>query len=136
MAKSFDPKEISLTLGTHIVSGYADGTFAAFAQNRDTYALTVGADGEGTRVKSNDRSGRLTITLLKSSSSNAVLSALANSDAQSPCILKDNNGSTLTSAANAWLVRQADYEYSNEETTVEWIIESDSWDNLVGGISA
>lgn len=136
MAKNFDPKEVSITLGTHIISGYADGTFAAFAQNRDTYALTVGADGEGTRVKSNDRSGRLTVTLLKSSTSNAVLSALANADAQNPCIIKDNNGSTLSSASTAWLVRQADYEYSNEETTVEWIIESDSWDNLVGGISA
>lgn len=136
MGKNFDPKEVSITLGTHIVSGYADGTFAAFAQNRDTYALTVGADGEGTRVKSNDKSGRLTITLLKASSSNEILSALASGDAQLPCILKDNNGSTLLSSATAWLVRHADFEYSNEETTVEWIIESDSWDRLVGGISA
>lgn len=136
MAKPLDPKLVSISLGTHIVSGFADGTFAAFAQNRDTYALTVGADGEGTRVKSNDKSGRLTITLLKSSASNAVLSALANADAQNACMIKDNNGDTIASAANAWLVRQADFEYSNEETTVEWIIESDSWDILVGGIAA
>lgn len=136
MAKDFDPKQISLILGTHIISGYADGTFAAFAMNKDGYSLTVGADGEGTRVKSNDLSGRMTITLLKSSSTNAVLSAIYNSGLQVPSLLKDNNGDTAAAAASAWLVRNSDFEYSNEETTVEWIIESDRWDVIVGGIAA
>jgi len=136
MAKDFDPKEVSIIIAGHTVQGYADGTFASFAKNKDNYALTVGADGEGARVKSNDRSGRLTVTILQTSLSNDVLSGLATAGAQSPCLLKDNNGTTILATDTAWLVREPDFEFGNEATNREYIIESDSWDQLVGGVSA
>lgn len=135
MAKNFDPKNVSVIIGGHTVKGYADGTFAAFSQNKDSFALTVGADGEGARTKSNDKSGRLTVTILQSSLSNDVLSAFHNAGTQFACLVKDFNGTTLAACATGWMVRNPDFEFGNEIANREYIIESDAWDVLVGGIS-
>lgn len=138
MAKTFDPKQVSIIIGGHIVQGFADGTFAKLARNNEMFALKVGADGEGARAKSNDKSGRLEITLLQSSASNDVLSGFAladelNNQGQVPALIKDNNGTTLCQALTAWIVKQADVEMGKEITDRVWIVESDAWDMLVGG---
>ena len=139
MAKNYDPKEVSVIVGGHIVTGYADGTFLTVSRNKDAFTLGVGADGEGARSKSNDKSGRLTLTLLQSSASNDVLSGFATADeiangGQVPVLVKDNNGTTIVEAATAWIVKKADVEYSHEITNREWIVESDRLDVLVGGL--
>lgn len=139
MAKDYDPKQVTIVVGGHIVEGYADGTFASLERSKDAYALTVGAGGEGARAKSNDKSGELTITLLQSSKSNDVLSGYATADeisnsGQVPAFLKDNNGTTLAEAVTAWVKKKPTLEYGNEITNRVWVISSDNWDILAGGI--
>jgi len=141
MAKTFDPKNVTIVAGGHIVGGYADGTFVTAERNRDAFSLTVGADGEGARAKSNDKSGRITLTLLQSSASNDVLSGYATAEefvgggGQFPIIIKDNSGTTLVEAATAWIVKKPAVEFGNEISDREWIIESDDLDLLVGGLN-
>jgi hypothetical protein len=140
MAKTFDPKDYSLIVGGHIVEGFADGTFLLASRNRDTFALTVGADGEAARAKSNDKSGTLVFTLLQTSASNTVLSGFAQADELSnggtvPVLVKDNNGDTVIEAAIAWVRKPADVELSNEITNREWTIESGNMTMLVGSVS-
>ena len=138
MAKTFDPKQCQIIVGGHIVQGYADGTFIRVARNNDAFALKVGADGEGARAKSNDKSGTFEITLLGSSASNDVLSGFATADelnngGQVPVLLKDSNGTTLCEALTGWVRKKADVEFGKEITDRVWTIESDSIDMLVGG---
>jgi hypothetical protein len=137
MAKTYDPKDYSLIVGGHIVSGFADGTFLTAARNNDTFALTMGADGEGARAKSNDKSGTFVFTLLQSSASNPVLSGFHNADelnngGQVPVLVKDNNGDTVIEAATAWVRKPADVELAKEITNREWTIETDSMNLIVG----
>ena len=114
------------------ISGLADGTFVSVVFNEDAYALTIGSDGEGTRSKTNNRSGRVTFTLMQSSESNDLLSALHNLDLNTPngdgigpLLVKDNSGRTLVTAASAWVVKHPDAEFGREAATREWIVETE-----------
>ena len=40
MAKDFDPKEVSAIAAGHTIQGYADGTFASFAKNKENAKKT------------------------------------------------------------------------------------------------
>lgn len=139
MAKTYDPKDYSLIVGGHIVEGFADGTFLTVARNNDTWALSMGSDGEGARAKSNDKSGTFVFTLMQTSKSNDALSAFHNQDeinnsGQVPVLVKDNNGNTVLEATTAWVRKPADVELGKEITNREWTIETDKLFMLVAGL--
>lgn len=139
--KTFDPAQMSLIVGGHIVGGFADGTFLNVARNNDSFSRTAGADGENTRVKSNDKSGRFTFTLMASSLSNGVLQGFANADELNngglvPVLIQDNNGTEVASGPISWVVKPADRGYAKENSNREWVIETDELILEGGGIAA
>ncbi len=99
----------------------------------------MGSDGEAARSKSNDKSGRMTIQLLQTSPSNAILSAFALADevtpggAVFPFACKDLNGGSLHTAQTGWIVKKPDAEYVVEAGPREWIIETDDLKHTVAG---
>ena len=136
--KTYDPSQVAIIIGGFPVTGFADGSFVTVERNEDAFALYVGTDGEGTRAKSNNKSGRITITLAQSSDSNAVLSGFAQADELSnsgvvPVLVKDNSGQSLHSAETAWIVKAANSEYAREVGTREWVIETDVLVTLPAG---
>lgn len=138
--KTYDPNELSIIIGGHIVQGFADGSFLTVERNNDTFARTTGASGETARAKSNDRSGTFTITLMQSSLSNAVLQGFAVADELAnagtfPVLIKDNNGDDLFSAEIAWIQKPSSAEYGKEITEREWIVETGELIMNHGGIS-
>lgn len=140
MVKTYDPKNTQIIVGGHIVQGFDDGTFIKVERNNDAFTLKVGADGEGARNKSNDKSGTFEITLLGSSASNDALSGFATADELNnggvvPVLVKDDNGTTLAEALTAWVRKKAPVEFGKEITSRVWVIETDSLDILVGGNS-
>lgn len=77
MAKSYDPKKVSLIVaGTYIV-GYMDGTFINAEKNEDNVVPHVGAQGDVTYSEVADDTGMITVTLKQDSSSLAFLQALS-----------------------------------------------------------
>lgn len=136
--KTYDPKLVSVIVGGKIMSGFADGTFVMVERNEAAYALKVGVDGEGTRAKSNNRSGKITITLMNSSASNDALSAFAAADELSntgavPAMVKDNSGRTLCACETAWVQKVANAEFAKEANARTWILETDALNMFVGG---
>lgn len=139
-AKTYSPKKVSVVVAGVIIRGYADGTFVMVERSADTFTKVTGADGEVGRVHSADRSGRITITLQQTSESNDILSALQLADELSltgkfPVIVKDNNGTSLYMAGDAWIMKAPNAEYSNGMSTREWIIECADLDPFAGGNS-
>lgn len=135
---TYDPYQVAAIVGGSIIQGYADGTFVTVARNADMWAMKVGTDGIGTRAKSSNKSGRITITLHQSSASNDLLSALAEDDELTntgifPFFLRDNSGRTLITALTAWIVKQADAEFALDVSNRVWIIESDDIEIFNGG---
>ena len=137
--KTYDPKNISLIIGTHIVDGFEDGTFVSIERNNDTWTLKKGASGESARAKSNDRSGRFTFTLMQTSLSNDFLSALAISDEKNnnglvPVLVLENGGLTAAEATEAWVIKPSNVEYSKEIGSRAWVLETGELILNVGGI--
>ena len=140
MAKNYDPKQVSIIVGGHIVEGYADGTFIKVARNNDMFSTKVGASGEGARAKSNDKSGTFEITLMQSSRSNSILAGFAiadenNNGGQVPVLMQDNNGDTIASCSNGWVKKMPDLEYGKELADRVWVIESDNVFLKPGGLN-
>ena len=136
--KTYDPNAVIVTVGGFVMSGFADGTAIQAARNEDAWSTQIGVDGEGTRSKSNNRSGTITISLMQSSDSNQVLSNFALTDDASgggavPVMIKDGNGDTLLVAETAWVKKMADVEYSREAGAREWVLETDNLVMNVGG---
>lgn len=137
----YDPKDISMIFAGINIQGFADGTFVNVERNEDQFSLAVGAQGEGTRIKNNNRSGRITITLQQSSPSNAELDALATADELSnsgfgPVLVRDNGGQDLHKGEVAWIVKKPAAAYAKELSNREWIIETDNLQTFIRGSSA
>ena len=127
MLYTVDPKKIVMVFGTKRIKGFADGTFLDVERNEDMFSEVVGADGEVTRVKSNNRTGTATFTLLQSSTSNDDLSAYALVDEQTglgvfPFIVTDTLGKTNIFSAMGYIKRIAKVEESKTATNREWKI--------------
>lgn len=130
---TYDPAQVFITFGPHVIGGYADGSFVTVAKNNPDFNLMVGSAGDSCRAKSNDRSGRVTVRLLQSSLSNDFLSAQRqldidspNGDGIAPLLVKDNSGRTLVSAQTAWIAEPPDADYSRETEAREWVFETNS----------
>lgn len=128
-AKVYDPEQISIALGNIILGGYADGEFIRIEPETAAFADVVGTDGEVSRSKSADRRASVTFSLMQTSSSNLLLSALVNADLAAPngagitdLMIRDQNGSTLYRAAEAWIMEEPDVMYDRTATSRQWVI--------------
>lgn len=134
--KTYDARQVTIGLGAALISGFATGTFVTVERNADTWTPYIGADGEQTRARSNDRSGKITIRLAQSSDSNALLASQAFADEFSgvgvtPVIVKDNSGTTICTSAKAYIQKPATVEFGKETSEREWVLQCD---NLVMGV--
>lgn len=138
MIKTYNPKRVIVSFGGQPLSGYADGTFIEVELNADAFTLTVGADGEGARSASADESGTVKLSLLQTSASNDVLNAAHATDkltnlGAKPLMVKDLQGRTLVTAAEAWIRKAPSAGFAKEVGTREWTFETASMQQITGG---
>lgn len=137
--KTYSPDRVIMTFGAHTIKGYADGTFVSIEQASDGITSEAGADGEVARAMSTDKRMKVTMTLQQTSESNDVLSDAYDRDQITrgayilPITIEDKRGTSLFSAAQAWIVRKPNAEFGKELATREWVIETASADYTVGG---
>ena len=135
--RSFDPKELTVVFGEYIIRGFAE-EMVTIARDNPMFEMVVGADGEATRVKSNDRSGTITFTLQQSSPSNDELSTIALMDETAnaglrPLYIKDAMGSSLFTAASAYIEQIPEAAYGKSLNDRTWTIKTDSLVAFLGG---
>jgi hypothetical protein len=124
---TYDPKRTSVIIGGAIITGFADGTFINAERTNNTWEDITGADGFTTRVKQNDTSGTITLTLQQSSPSNDVLQILHDSDEESglatfPVTVKDILGTSQVTSTAAWIQKPANIVFSKGVESREWLI--------------
>ena len=71
--KTYNPKEVTIALGNHIVAGYADDSFITIDPNGDGVTKKVGCDGEIVRSISPDDTYIVKLTVLQTSETNSFL---------------------------------------------------------------
>jgi hypothetical protein len=136
--KNYNPKKVSVIVGTRAISGFADGTFVKVSFDGDAFSKKKGADGNTTRSQSNDDGGKIVITLDQASDSNDYLSGLAVLDRASgagvvPVLIRDAMGRTLIAVESAWVLKQADVMFSKQSEDREWTLDCASIEMFVGG---
>ena len=63
--KTYNPKEVTVSCGSHIVEGFADDSFITIEFNGDGITKKVGCDGEIARAVSPDDTAKVKIVLLQ-----------------------------------------------------------------------
>lgn len=125
---TYDPRNVIVTIGGVNLSGFADGTFVTVERAAETFTKVVGAYGEVARVRSADRSGSMTITLMQTSNANSYLNGLANQDEQSgtgivAIQVKDTTTNTTINATEAWIKTKPKAEFGKDMGNREWVFE-------------
>lgn len=136
--KTYDPKLVQVIVNGAVISGFAENTVVRVGRRAEGWALTVGVDGEGTRAKSNDKSGFIEIELMQSSESNALLSDLAIADELENAglvavMVKDGSGKSLHLAEQAFIEKMPDAEYAKTATGRVWRLVTDNLQHFNGG---
>lgn len=129
--KTYNPKEVVVACGTHIVSGYADDSFISIEPNGDGITKKVGCDGEIARSISPDNTYKVKITLLQNSDSNSFFSNIADYDRATgnglfPVLIKDLRGGLLFATEAAWVVKKSPATRGKETNNREWEIDTTS----------
>lgn len=138
MADNYDPKFILMSFGSIQLQGLAKGTFVTAERDEDAFTKSVGSDGRTTRIRNQNRGGRVTVTLQAEAPANDLLSALARVDEQTGAgaavlSITNINGGTLVEATEAWIMKLPAVEYSDGEATREWVFDCEDLEIHVAG---
>lgn len=125
---TWDASQLAMSLGAILIdSGFGENSIAKFEPEDPRWGVHKGADGSVTRYKILAKVAKLTITMGQSSVINDLLSAQAQTDHATPggaglsaFQLKDLNGTTLVTAAHAFISGFPSGEWSNEVKEREW----------------
>jgi hypothetical protein len=136
---TYQPDKVVVSFGGIPITGYAPDTFVSAARNNDTWSINVGSGSDATRTKSGDKSGRVEVTLLAESASNAELEAQRALDELTgtglrPLFVKDLSGGDTITAGTAWVVKPPDQEKGNTGSNRVWIFETGDLEIVNAGI--
>ena len=112
--KTYNPREVTCSLGSHIVEGYAEDSFIQIEPNGDGITKKVGCDGEIVRI-----------VLLRSSASAKFLQDkfdedVENGNALFPILIKDLKGGMVFASDACWVVRSAPRQFGRQAPDLEW----------------
>lgn len=107
--------------------------------SQDTNTMTIGADGEGTHNLHADKSGHITVRLLKTSPTNAVLMAhydlqRANSSlwGQNVIVVRQTLAGDIATARKVAFAKAPDLTYADESGLVDWGFHAIKIDRILG----
>ncbi|WP_407733286.1 phage structural protein [Pseudomonas citronellolis] len=105
----------------------------------DKNTMTVGADGEGMHSLHADKSGQLTVRLLKTSPKNAQLMALYDAQSlsssdwgQNVITLTHSVSGDATVARSCAFKKRPDLNYRKDGDIVEWVFDAIKIDGILG----
>ncbi len=137
--QTYDPKDLAVTVDGRILTGLGEEMIAAERLNPQVESV-AGAQGDVARAMTNDKRGSVTIQVLATSPANLILSDIVNDDGVNgsnrifPLLVKDNRGSDVLGAEDAWIENPPRTVYSKTIEMREWVIQCAQLDMVIGGI--
>jgi len=137
--KTYNLARVIMTVNGVPMSGFGESDAANWEPNSDIWETTVGADGELTRNKTNDDSGKLTFTFSKMSMSNGVLNVflqLAKNFGIGDTftiMINDLNGGDKLIAIDCYIEREPDLAFGKAAGEKAWVIKTPSGKTSHGG---
>ena len=129
--KTYNCKEVTIALGSHLVTGYADDSFITIDPNGDGVTKKVGCDGEIVRSISPDDTYIVKLSFLQTSATNSFLperfaQVRQTGEGMFPILIKDLKGGMLFSSDAAWPAKPASRGYGKESNNREWELHTGS----------
>lgn len=127
--KTFDPNQVTVTLGAHIVTGYAADTFITLDLDEQRYNTENDGNGKSYRYRINNNNATITLSLNQGSPSNAVLSTFVNLDKQAdsggfPLLIKINGTDTKFTSLFAYVEKTPAIAFGTSGNNREWVIKA------------
>lgn len=127
--RTYNPKEVTIACGSHIVTGIADDSFVSIEANGDGITKKIGHDGEIVRAVSPDNTYKVKISLLQTSDSNAYFSNMFDVDRENgeglfPVLIKDLKGGLVFSTEAAWVIKRSAVTRGKDSNNREWEIDT------------
>lgn len=136
----YDPDQVLVIVAGIPLSGWADGEFVRVEYESDAFEDVCGTDGEVSRSKTNDFRATVTVRLMQTSPSNALLSALHTADRNTPggvgvgpFLLQDQSGSSLLAGEKCWIRKAPPSSWDRTPTEREWTIRVARLEQFEGG---
>ena len=114
-----------------------EGITQTMGGNKNT--MTIGADGEVMHSLHADKSGTITVTLLKTSPGNKKLSLAYNAQSQSSAtwgnnviVIRNTASGDISTARSCAFQKQPDFNNAKEGGTVAWVFDCGKIDQLLG----
>ena len=132
MFGSYSFKNVNAIFGINEIEGWADGDDClTVEESADRWTKTTGAKGEVIRSQSNDKSVVITIKLLQSSATNAILNGIKILDDETgtgvlPFIYTDTTAGESYIVKNAWISKTPTVTRGRAQNDMEWILHGDS----------
>lgn len=141
---TYSPESVHVVISnskfSHVMSGYADGTFLNITRTIPHATLYTGADASNVRLVRNVKNCDVTLTLHQGSETNDVLSQLLALDEESrngddifAITIKDMSGRTVASSNSAFIGTTPDVGFGTDVGTRDWILHAINLDIVVGG---
>jgi len=140
MAKIFDPSQFNVVIGGATMQGFSEDTMCEFEFESESMSDVVGVDGEVSRSKNMDRRAKLTISLMQTSDSNDILSAIYNASRVGTnggdivaCRVEDTNGRLVIAGPECWIMDTPKPSYGKTAKEYQWVIRIANCDAFFGG---
>lgn len=138
--KIFDPFKFNIVLGGVTMQGFSESTMCKFEFESESMSDVVGVDGEVSRSTNMDTRAKLTVSLMQTSSTNDLLSAMLvagriglNGGDVAACRMEDLNGRLVIAGAEAWIMDRPKPTYGKTASEYEWVIRIANCDAFFGG---
>lgn len=126
---------------SHIVSGMSKNSVVTLEYPEATWTRKTLNYGETVRTHNLDKTLRMTIHLDQTSASNDYLSKIADYDEKDltgfdgifTCTFADKSSRTYAYSAQCFVIRPQNYEYGNDTSNRDWVIEMANAEQYIGG---
>lgn len=141
--KAWNINEMTVSLNAILLStgGYAEDEVVTVEWDDDWFSAYVGADGEVTRVRTNNFSAIATLKYAQTAGANDVLSGILLADIKTvngggagAFAVRDTGGKTIVGSSRAWIIGPPEIKLGKTVNVNEWRIKlADARTAFVGG---
>ena len=124
---TYNPKKVTMALGNHIASGFADDSFISIEYAGDGVQDNTGADGEVVRSIDPSQAYTIKLSVQQNSRTNAFLDKMFKMDQQDgsgtfPINIKDLVGNEQFKGSVGWVTKPASWTRGKAQNNREWEI--------------
>ena len=123
--KTYNPKKVTVALGRHIASGFAEDSFITVEYSGDGTSHVVGCDGEVVRSIDPSDVYSVKLSVQQTSATNKFLQQMFDKDKKDgtgtfSINIKDILGAEQFTADTAWAVKSASWTRGKAQNNREW----------------